>query len=67
MSAHTAPPAANVHPLRIHPADEARLIDVIARARKLGQHLVTNGTDVYFTPQVMPGEFRVGIAVREAA
>jgi hypothetical protein len=66
MSAYAAqlPP---VVPLRIRPSDEARLIDVIARTKAVGQHLVTNGTDVYFTPMVMPGEFRVGIHMREAA
>ena len=66
MSAYAAP-LAPVIPLRIRPADESRLFDAIARAKALGQHLVTNGTDVYFTPTVMPGEFRVGVQVREAA
>jgi hypothetical protein len=63
MSAHIAP----VVPLRVTPPEEARLIDVITMAQQRGQHLVTNGTDVYFTPIVMPGEFRVGVHVREAA
>lgn len=71
MNAHVstppAPAASQVTPLRIRPADEARLIDVMARASQRGLTLVTDGHDIYLTPIVMPGEFRVGVAMREAA
>jgi hypothetical protein len=50
--------------LRPRPADDARLIDVIRQAARAGLTLVTNGADVYLTPQVMPGEFRVGVSSR---
>lgn len=51
--------------LKPRPGDDARLIDVIRQAARAGLTLVTNGADVYLTPQVMPGEFRVGVSSRD--
>lgn len=54
---------AKVIPMRSQPDGEARLFDVVRQAHARGQHLVTNGSDVYVTPIVMPGEHRVGVRV----
>jgi hypothetical protein len=67
MSAHIAPTAANVVPLRHYPPGDACLLDVARRAHTTGQHLVTNGTEVYITPMVMPGEFPIPMRIKEAA
>ena len=58
---------ANVIPLTYHPAGEARVIDVLEHALRCGAHLVTNGRDIYVTPTVMPGEFKIGARVVERA
>lgn len=54
---------AKVIPMRSQPDGEARLFDVVRQAHARGQHLVTNGTDIYLTPIVMPGEFVAGVRV----
>lgn len=67
----TANLPSNVVSLRHYPSGDARLLDTIHRAITTGQHLVSNGSDVYVTPIVMPGEFKVGVRIatpkREAA
>ena len=58
---------ARVIPMRSQPDGEARLFDVVRRAHARGLHLVTNGTDVYVTPIVMPGERLVAVRVANDA
>ena len=58
---------ANVTPLTYHPTGDARAIDVLEHALQCGAHLVTNGRDIYVTPTVMPGEFKIGARMVERA
>lgn len=57
---------AKVIPMRSQPDGEARLFDVVRRAHARGLHLVNNGTDIYVTPIVMPGERLVGVRMAGA-
>lgn len=69
MSAHIAPATAptNIVPLRHRPAGDESLPDVLHRAIRTGQHLVTDGREIYLTPMLMPGEWPIPMRIKEAA
>ena len=59
--------SSNVAPLRLYPAGDDLLVDVIARAQRAGAKLVHNGFKIYVTPILLPGEREVGMRIKEAA
>lgn len=56
--------AAGAQGARIEIPDELTLREAANQANASHLHLVTNGFRIYLTPQIQPGEFKVGVSTR---